>query len=119
MKLIARMEQVAIHLVSDEKAISNLEIKNLNAGVIMKTSYTEVSAKLQDIVVTDMNAKSIHPTILSVVGGNALSSQIVLYNLNETSVYNSDDMKIDVSMGCVKIIFLNSFVSSVLVSRCD
>lgn len=29
-------------------------------------------------------------------------------------MYNSDDMKIDVSMGCVKIIFLNWFVNSVL-----
>lgn len=53
--------------------------------------------------------------IISVIGGNAIACQIVLYNLNETSVYNSDDMKIDVSMGCVKIIFLNWFVNSVLV----
>lgn len=53
--------------------------------------------------------------ILTVVGGDALSCQIVLFNLEETSVYNSDDMKIDVSMGCVKIFFLNWFVSSVLV----
>lgn len=54
--------------------------------------------------------------IISVIGGNAINCRIVLYNLNETSVYNSDDMKIDVSMGCVKIIFLNWFVNSVLVS---
>lgn len=56
------------------------------------------------------------PQILSVVGGDALSCQIVLFNLEETSVYNNDDMKIDVSMGCVKIVFLNWFVNSVLVS---
>lgn len=43
-----------------------------------------------------------------------MACQIVLFNLEETSVYNSDDMKIDVSMGCVKIIFLNWFVNSVL-----
>lgn len=50
------------------------------------------------------------------VGGDALSCQIVLYNLEETSIYNSNNMKIDVSMGCVKILFLNWFVNSVLVS---
>lgn len=50
------------------------------------------------------------------MGGDALSCQIVLFNLEETSVYNNDDMKIDVSMGCVKIVFLNWFVNSVLVS---
>lgn len=48
------------------------------------------------------------------VGGDALSCQIVLFNLEETSVYNSDDMKIDVSMGCAKIVFLNWFVNSML-----
>lgn len=53
--------------------------------------------------------------ILTIVGGDALSCQIVLFNLEETSVYNDDDMKIDISMGCVKIVFLNWFVTSVLV----
>lgn len=106
----------------------------------MKSSYTEVTVKLQDIIADDLNPETIHSTvsrikkkntkiltpikfvchftskqILSVVGGDALSCQIVLYNLEETRVYNSNDMKIDVSMGCVKIVFLNWFVNSVLV----
>lgn len=115
------------------------QIENLTAGVVMKTSYTEVSVKLQDIVVEDLNTQTIHSTvrlenvhvsismnsrkkkcilqILTVVGGDALSCQIVLYNLEETDGYNSNDMTIDVSMGCVKIIFLNWFVNSVLVSE--
>ncbi|XP_037042887.1 vacuolar protein sorting-associated protein 13-like, partial [Bradysia coprophila] len=113
-KLIAKMERVAILLENERRAIADLKIENLTAGVVMKTSYTEVSVKLQDIIITDMNPETIHPTIISVIGGNAIACQIVLYNLHETSVYNSDDMKIDVSMGCVKIIFLNWFVNSVL-----
>lgn len=114
-KLIARMQEVAIMIDSDAKEIARLKIENLNAGIIVKTSYTEVSAKLQDIVITDRNPKSIHPIVLSVIGGKALSCQVVLYNLKETSVYNSDEMKIDVSMGCVKVVFLNLFVTSLLV----
>lgn len=81
----------------------------------MKSSYTEVSVKLQDIVVLDLNKETIHSTALSFVGGDALSCQVVLYNLEETAVYNSNDMKIDVSMGCARIVFLNWFISSVLV----
>lgn len=57
--------------------------------------------------------------ILTVVGGDALSCQIILFNLEETAVYNDNDMKIDVSMGCVKIVFLNWFLTSVLVSLFD
>lgn len=29
----------------------------------MKTSYTEVSVKLQDIIVTDLNIATIHPKV--------------------------------------------------------
>lgn len=37
-----------------------------------------------------------------------------MFNLEETSEYNSDNMKIDITMGCAKIIFMNWFVTSVL-----
>lgn len=80
----------------------------------MKTSYTEVSMRLEDIIVTDLNPKTIHTNILSIIGGDAMTLQLVLYNLEETSEYNSDNMRIDITMGCAKIIFLNWFVTSVL-----
>lgn len=113
-RVIAKLEKVAVELQNEKRSISFLEIQNLQAGVIMKSSYTEISVKLEDINVRDMNPETIHSTILSVVGGNAITCQIVLYNLDETCDYNSDDMKIDVQMGCVKIVFLNWFVQSVL-----
>lgn len=39
-----------------------------------------------------------------------------MYNKEETCDYNSDDMKITVDIGCMKIVFLNWFVAGVLVS---
>lgn len=113
-RVIAKLEKVAVELQNEKRSLAFLEIQNLQAGVIMKSSYTEISVKLEDINVRDMNPETIHSTILSVVGGNAITCQIVLYNLDETCDYNSDDMKIDVQMGCVKIVFLNWFVQSVL-----
>lgn len=80
----------------------------------MKSSYTEVTLKLEDIVVTDLNPRTIHTKILSIIGGDAMMVQFVMFNLEETSEYNSDNMKIDVTMGCAKIIFMNWFVTSVL-----
>lgn len=86
-KLIAKMEQVAIELENARRPIANLkvrttayaldgimrllicilfsicQIENLNAGVVMKTSYTEVSVKLQDIIVEDLNTQTIHSTV--------------------------------------------------------
>lgn len=39
---------------------------------------------------------------------------MVLFDLEATSDYNSDDMRIEVTMGCARIVFLNWFVTSVL-----
>lgn len=54
--------------------------------------------------------------ILSIIGDNALSCEFVLYNIDATSEYNSDNISASVTMGCAKIVFLNLFMSSVLVS---
>lgn len=90
------------------------QVKNLTAGVTLKSSYNEVTLKLEDIIVTDLNPRTIHTKILSIVGGDALKVQFVMYNVEQTSEYNSDNMKIDVTMGCAKIVFMNWFVTSVL-----
>jgi vacuolar protein sorting-associated protein 13A/C len=80
----------------------------------MKTSYTEVTLRLENIIVTDLNPKTIHTKILEIIDNDVLTVQLVMYNLSETSEYNSDNMKISVTMGCAKIIFMNWFVTSVL-----
>ena len=80
----------------------------------MKTSYTEVSMKLEDVIVTDLNPKTIHTKILSIIGGDAMKVQLIMFNLEETSEYNKDNMKVEVTMGCAKIVFMNWFVTSVL-----
>lgn len=38
----------------------------------------------------------------------------MLFDLEATSDYNSDDMRVTVTMGCARIVFLNWFVTSVL-----
>lgn len=90
------------------------QVRNLTSGVTMKTSYTEVTLKLEDIIVTDLNPRTIHTKIMSIIGGDAMTVQFVMFNVEQTSEYNKDNMKIDVTMGCAKIVFMNWFVTSVL-----
>lgn len=63
-KVVAKMEQVTVEIENEKRPISNLKIENLYAGVIMKTSYTELTLKLQDIIVKDLNSESIHSTVI-------------------------------------------------------
>ncbi|XP_055620155.1 intermembrane lipid transfer protein Vps13 isoform X3 [Toxorhynchites rutilus septentrionalis] len=113
-KVVAKLEDVTVEIQNDKRSIAVLEVQNLTSSAIVKTSYTEVSIRLQDIILTDTNPATIHTKILSIIGDNALQVQVVLYNLEATSDYNSDDMRIEVTMGCARIVFLNWFVTSVL-----
>lgn len=115
MKIGLRMERVSIMLESVKRGIALIQIANLNTSVVKKSAYTEIGVNLKDIVVTDLNPVTLHPQILTVLG-DAIDCTVVLYNLDETSAYNSDDMKIELKMGGLRLVFVNWFIQSVLVS---
>lgn len=60
---MAIIEDVAVELENDNRSIAALEVKNLTSGILMKSSYTEVNLKLEDIIVTDLNPKTIHTKV--------------------------------------------------------
>lgn len=113
-KVVANLEQVSVCLTCRKRDLVLLKVQNFFAGVVMKSSYTELTLLLKNIIVWDLNPVTKHPTILSIVGDNALKCQVVMFNLEETANYNSDDLKVDVNIGCVRIVFLNWFVTSAL-----
>uniref|UniRef100_A0A1L8DVL7 Putative vacuolar protein n=1 Tax=Nyssomyia neivai TaxID=330878 RepID=A0A1L8DVL7_9DIPT len=113
-KVVANLESVMVKIENERMPITALQIENLSASTIIKSSYTELCLKLKNISIFDRNPASIHTTILSVMGDDAMNCRVVLYNLDETSVYNSDDIKIEVSMGGIKFVFLNWYIQSVL-----
>lgn len=53
--------------------------------------------------------------ILSMVGKDVFNCQVVMFNKEFTQNYNSDDMKVTVDIGCMKVIFVNWFVVGVMV----
>ncbi|XP_039442815.1 intermembrane lipid transfer protein Vps13 isoform X7 [Culex pipiens pallens] len=113
-RVVAKLEDVTVELQNDKRSIAVMEVQNLTSSAVVKTSYTEVTVRLQDIILTDTNPATIHTKILSIIGDNALEVKVVLFDLEATSDYNSDDMRIEVTMGCARIVFLNWFVTSVL-----
>ncbi|XP_017837309.1 vacuolar protein sorting-associated protein 13 isoform X2 [Drosophila busckii] len=114
MRVVANLNQVNLKLETRRRPLASLHVNNFITNVTLKSSYTEVNIGLKDINVIDLNARTIHHNILSMVGQDAFNCQLVLYNKDETQDYNSDDMKITVDIGCMKIIFLNWFVAGVL-----
>ncbi|XP_017078120.1 vacuolar protein sorting-associated protein 13 [Drosophila eugracilis] len=113
-RVIANLDEVSLLLTTQSRPLAEMNVKKFVSSLIIKSSYTEVNIGLKDIQVVDLNPHTIHKNILSIVGKDAFNCQVVLYNKEETLDYNSDDMKITVDIGCMKIIFLNWFVAGVM-----
>lgn len=52
-----------MELQNETRSIAILEIQNLQAGVSIKSSYTDIKLKLQDIIVTDRNPDAVHSKV--------------------------------------------------------
>lgn len=62
-KLNAKLDQVEVKFISDLQEISLCAIKGVTSNMIVKKSYTEIKAHLLDMVITDLNQKSIHKKV--------------------------------------------------------
>lgn len=115
LKLVANLERIEVELITSARPLAALQIKQLNAGVIMKESCTEASVVLKDLVIFDLNERCYYSQILSIVGEDVLQVRVAMFN-NEQYQYDPYDMRVNVSLGCLRIVFLNLFVSGLQVS---
>lgn len=115
LKLVANLERIEVEIITSAKALASLQIKQLNAGVIMKESCTEASVVLKDLVIYDLNEKCNYSQILSIVGEDVLQVRVAMFN-NDKYQYDPYDMRVNVSLGCLRIVFLNLFVMGLQVS---
>lgn len=114
-KLTASMHNLELRVSCRKRPLASAALVGVDATVAVKKSYKEISAHLRNMTVTDPNPKSSHSQILSVVGEEALSARVVIFDRDE-AVDSSDKvaMSVCVSMACVKVVFLNWFVTSLL-----
>ncbi|KAF5306759.1 hypothetical protein FQA39_LY01517 [Lamprigera yunnana] len=112
-KLQACLQELKVLFACDDCNIASCAIKGINSEVIVKSSYTQVTASLALLTVKDLNPESIHSKILAVTGNEVAKVQIVMYNSPCTTTDNID-MSVQVSMGCLRIVFMNWFVTNML-----
>ena len=57
---IANLEQFAVLLTCHKRPLASLKVQHFDAGVILKSSYTELNLQLRNILITDLNKETIH-----------------------------------------------------------
>ncbi|KAJ4449971.1 hypothetical protein ANN_01378 [Periplaneta americana] len=116
LKIAAYLEHFKVEIGNRKSKIAVVLVQGAVAGVIVKKTNTVITAKLKDFVIHDPNPETIHPNIISIMGQEAMSAQIVMYNEEEQddSIVEKVDMSVQASMACLRIVFLNWFVSNLL-----
>uniref|UniRef100_A0A4W6CNZ5 Vacuolar protein sorting 13 homolog C n=1 Tax=Lates calcarifer TaxID=8187 RepID=A0A4W6CNZ5_LATCA len=90
----------------------------IDASVLVQAKETEVFARLRDIVVTDVNPRTIHRKAVSIMGEEVFSFKLSLFpGATEGEGYSDTsrvDGKVTMRLGCIQIIYLHKFLMSLL-----
>ncbi|XP_067012189.2 intermembrane lipid transfer protein Vps13 [Anabrus simplex] len=113
-KLKANIRKLDVSMANRQDILAEFSLEGVTVGVTVKKSCTDIAAKLKDITVIDPHPKILHHKILSIVGVEAMSVAVVMYNLTNDSSPDSVDMSVKAQMACIRVVFLNRFVMSIL-----
>ncbi|XP_069786597.1 intermembrane lipid transfer protein VPS13A isoform X2 [Narcine bancroftii] len=114
----AELARLKIFISDQRKRIAEISIEGLDAVVVLRKSSTEVTAKLKNIVVLDVEEDAEYRKAVSLTGKEVFSFKMTSYvDATEGAAYtnlNVVDSSIKLTVGCIQIIFVKKFVSSLL-----
>ncbi|XP_067654011.1 intermembrane lipid transfer protein VPS13A-like isoform X3 [Haliotis asinina] len=114
----AEMKSFAVAISSDEKLLTDIKIKGIDAKVAVQKAQTTVAAVLKDMTIHDPAPYTLYPRILSIEGSEVLKLDVVAYNNGTAGDKYGDmscmDTKVDVALGCIRLVFLNRYVTDLL-----
>ncbi|XP_067327336.1 intermembrane lipid transfer protein VPS13C isoform X1 [Anolis sagrei] len=117
-KFFAKLDAFCISVCDEKNNIGDIRVQGLNSSLFLQSSQTTLFARLKDIVVTDVDSKTVHKKAVSIVGDEVFSFNLALYpEATEGDAY-SDMSKVDgmvsLKVGCIQIIYLHKFLMSLL-----
>ncbi|KAL7980317.1 hypothetical protein Chor_014646 [Crotalus horridus] len=117
-KFFAKMEAFCLNVCDEKNNIAEIKIQGLDSFLFLQSSQTILFARLKDVVVIDVDLRTIHKKAVSIVGDEVFSFNLALYpDATEGEAY-TDMSKVDgtvaLKMGCIQIIYLHKFLMSLL-----
>ncbi|XP_036383579.1 vacuolar protein sorting-associated protein 13A isoform X2 [Megalops cyprinoides] len=105
--------------IRGEKArISEISIEGLVSEVLMRKKAVEVFANLKNIVILDCDKDALYKKAVSIAGKEVFDFRMINHvDATEGDAYtdmNIVDTSVTLTVGCIQVIFLNKFLSSIL-----
>ncbi|NXK87404.1 VP13C protein, partial [Formicarius rufipectus] len=117
-KVFAKLDAFCLNICDAKKNIAEIKIQGLDSSLCLQPSHTVFFARLKDIVVTDVDSRTLHKKAVSIVGDEVFSFNLTLNpHATEGEAY-TDMSKVDgtvsLRVGCIQIVFLHKFLMSLL-----
>ncbi|KAM6942753.1 intermembrane lipid transfer protein VPS13C [Xenentodon cancila] len=106
-------------LVCDQSCnMADIKIQGINGSLLVQGPQTHISARLRDVVVLDVDPKTIHKKAISIVGDEVFSFTMSLTpNATEGAGYtdtSKTDGRVKLNVGCIQVVYLHKFILSLL-----
>ncbi|NWW74640.1 VP13C protein, partial [Climacteris rufus] len=117
-KLFAKLDAFCLNICDAKKNIAEIKIQGLDSSLCLQPSHTVFFARLKDIVVTDVDSRTLHKKAVSIVGDEVFSFNLTLNpHATEGEAY-TDMSKVDgmvsLKVGCIQLVYLHKFLMSLL-----
>ncbi|XP_072019770.1 intermembrane lipid transfer protein VPS13A-like [Amphiura filiformis] len=117
-KLTANLDVIALAICTQTASLTEIQVKGLEAGVIVQKHKTTVDARLQEITIVDPTPQALHPKILSTLDKEVFKMRLEMFNgataEDGYSDMNAVDMRVGLGIGGIRAVFLNKFVMDLL-----
>ncbi|KAM5126213.1 intermembrane lipid transfer protein VPS13C-like, partial [Mantella aurantiaca] len=117
-KVFAKLNSFSLNVWDETNHIAEIKILGLDSSVFLESSKIDVFARLKDIIVNDVNPQTIHKKAVCIMEEEVFSFNLTLYpEATQGEAYkdvSKVDGKVSLRVGCMKIVFLNKFIGSLL-----
>ncbi|XP_017269300.1 vacuolar protein sorting-associated protein 13A isoform X2 [Kryptolebias marmoratus] len=114
----ADLRCLKVFIRGQKARVSEISIEGLVSEVLMRKKEMEVQANLKNIVILDCNKDAIYKKAVSIADKEVFSFRMINYTgATEGDAYldmSKVDTCVSLTVGCIQVIFLNKFVSSIL-----
>uniref|UniRef100_A0A673UTW3 Vacuolar protein sorting 13 homolog A n=1 Tax=Suricata suricatta TaxID=37032 RepID=A0A673UTW3_SURSU len=114
-QLEEKQASVSIAETEDKEEIIK---KMLDSEIIMRTSATEINAKLRNIIVLDSDTTALYKKAVYITGKEVFSFKMISFVDATAGPAYTDmdvvDVQVNLTVGCIEVVFVTKFLYSIL-----
>nr|XP_058150275.1 intermembrane lipid transfer protein VPS13C isoform X1 [Dasypus novemcinctus] len=117
-RLFAKLNAFCVIICDEKNNIAEIKIQGLDSSLSLQSSQQSLFARLENIIVTDVDPKTVHKKAVSIMGNEVFRFNLDLYPDATKGESYIDMSKVDgvvsLNVGCIQIVYLHKFLMSLL-----